>query len=77
MNPEIDKILEEMKARYPERTIADQALDRFLSIHMARLLVLLAEEAEKQGKKIVVLTWAMAAMSVALILLGIIQIMKC
>jgi hypothetical protein len=76
MNPEIHTIIEDMKKRSPPSPLGSSDIQNYLSIQMARLLVLLSKEAEKQGAKIIYLTWAMAAMSAALLLLGIIQIVK-
>lgn len=76
MNPEIHAIIEDMKKRSPPSPLGSSDIQNYLSIQMARLLVLLAEEAENQSKKVIGLTWATVGLTVALFFLGIIQIMK-
>lgn len=76
MNQEIHSIVEDMKKYSAKAPLGSSDIQNYLSIQNARLLVLLAEEAEAQSKKVIGLTWATVGLTVALFFLGIIQIMK-
>jgi len=75
MNPEIHSVLQEMVKHDTKLGITTSDRDAHLSVCMARLLVLLAEEAEnnatkaeKATKRIVVLTWIIAILTAFLVL---------
>jgi hypothetical protein len=81
MNPEIHSIVEDMKKRSKKEPIAESEIHTYLSIQMAHLLVLLAEESEKQSNKIseqteklIQYTRTIRYLTWALFFLGFIQI---
>ena len=53
MNQEINSIVEDMKKHSPKTPIATSDIHTYQSVQMARLLALLAEEAERQNQKVV------------------------
>jgi len=54
MNPEIHSIIEDMKKHIPQNDLPqdDRGRQNTLSFQMAHLLVLLAEESERQSNKL-------------------------
>lgn len=87
MNPEAHKIVEAMKSPVKgyitgdKPPIASSDIQNFLSAQTAQLLVLLAEEAEKQNEKVeeqthkmIRFTKAIYSLTLALIFIGIVQI---
>ncbi len=87
MNPEAYKIVEAMKSPVKAYITADKPpiassdIQNFLSAQTAQLLVLLAEEAEKQNEKVeeqtqkmIRFTKAIYSLTLALIFIGIVQI---
>jgi hypothetical protein len=90
MNPEIYVILEEMKQKQNQGPVgsSEHQIQKSLSIGMARLLVLLAEEAEARGKeaetqgvrfaeqteKLITFTKALTWLTVGLVLITAFQI---
>jgi hypothetical protein len=75
VNPEIKKILEDMKKRAPDNLGATSDKHTYLSIKNSELLVLLAEENEKSAKElgkhtimIKFLTWVIVALTFFLVL---------
>ncbi|HBR22226.1 MAG TPA: hypothetical protein DD713_06625 [Nitrospiraceae bacterium] len=74
MNPEIHTIIEDMKKRSPKNPLNNSDVQTYLSVQNSRLLVLLAEEAEKSAKKtekltgrILFLTWVIAILTAVLL----------
>ncbi len=74
MNPEINAIVKDMQQRSPKDPLAASDIQNYMSAQMARLLALLAEESEKQTKKMIWLTIAIFAFTAALLFIGILQI---
>ena len=74
MNPDIHSIAKDMQQYSPKDPIATSDIHTHLSIQMARLLALLAEESEKQTKKMICFTIAIFAFTGALFFIGIVQI---
>ncbi len=74
MNPEIYAIIEDMKKRSPKNPIANSEIQTYLSVQSSSLLVLLAEEAEKQNQKISAFTKVLVWFTGSLIFIGLIQI---
>ena len=74
MNPEIHVIIEDMKRRKKSNPMGDLDIQNYLSVETSRLLVLLAEEAEKSAEKnvkisnrILFLTWVIVALTAVLV----------
>ena len=74
MNPKIRSIVEDMQQRSPKDPLAASDIHNYMSAQMSRLLALLAEESEKQTKKMIWFTIAIFALTVALSFIGIVQI---
>jgi hypothetical protein len=81
MKQEIYSIIEEMKKRSPQTPIATSDIHTYQSVQMARLLVLLAEEAETQNNKIseqteklIRFTKTIQVLTYALLFVGLVQI---
>jgi hypothetical protein len=82
MNEEIYSIIEDMKAKCPKDPTQRPDIHQvYQSVQMARLLVLLAEESERQSNKITeqtekMINWtkAIVALTIALFFVGAIQI---
>jgi uncharacterized membrane protein len=81
MNQEIYSIIEDMKKHIKREAIATSDIHTNQSIQMARLLVLLAEESERQSNKIaeqtekvIRFTKAIVWFTLALFFIGLIQI---
>ena len=74
MNPEIQTILDTMKkllSNSPPHAVSDK--HTHLLVHASHLQVLLAEDAEKSTKKITRLTWSLFGLTVALLVVAIVQ----
>ena len=73
MNPEIYSIIEDIKKFTPRNPNPEHKADVHILVRTSQLRVLLAEEAEKSTKKIVRLTWALFGLTVALLVVAIVQ----
>ena len=81
MNQEIWSIVKDLQGRIPQNPYANSDVQTYVSIRMARLLALLAEESEKQNNKIseqtekmIRFTKAIVALTWVLIIIGSLQI---
>ena len=81
MNPEIQSIVDDMQKRCPKNPLANSDVQTYLLVQASRLHVLIAKESEIQSRKISKLTKTMVWLTVAIVILtlallfvGIVQI---